>query len=43
MDLSSVEAKLVANKYISPLDFFKDVELIWHNAMSFNEPKSVVY
>ena len=43
MDLSSVEAKLIANKYTSPYDFFKDLEQIWQNAFIFNTPGTLVY
>lgn len=29
MDLSLIDAKLKGNKYKSPFQFFRDIELIW--------------
>lgn len=43
MDLSSVEAKLKGNKYKSPFQFLRDIELIWSNAFLFNAPDSDVH
>ena len=43
MDFSSVEAKLKGNKYKSPFQFFRDIDLIWFNAMTFNPPETEVY
>lgn len=43
MDLSTMEAKLKANKYASFADFKADLELIVDNCMLFNEKSSDVY
>jgi len=43
MDLSTVQEKLDAGKYVSVDDFSKDVTLIWSNAMAYNRPDSDIW
>lgn len=43
MDLSLIDAKLKGNKYKSPFQFFRDIELIWKNAKTFNNEETDVY
>ncbi|KAK7108775.1 PH-interacting protein-like [Littorina saxatilis] len=39
MDLGTVEGRLVSEFYSSPVDFAKDVRLIFHNSRNFNTNK----
>ncbi len=43
MDLSTVESKIKTNKYSSDDEVNYDINLIWDNAILFNEPGSSVY
>lgn len=43
MDLGTVQAKLDSGKYNNPIEALKDIQLIWRNAMTYNEPSSLVY
>ncbi len=38
MDLSTVKEKLNGNKYLSPLEFKRDMLLIFSNALRYNGP-----
>ena len=43
MDLGTIEKRLIARDYKSPRTFFRQMELVFENAMSFNEEGSEIY
>lgn len=43
MDLQTVEDKLKAEDYSNEKDFENDIDLIWNNALLFNDKDSEVY
>lgn len=43
MDLSTIEEKLKNNEYSSPLQFGRDMRLIWKNALIYNPSGTNVY
>ena len=43
MDLGKVKSKLEANEYQSANELISDVNLIWSNAIKYNDKKSLVY
>lgn len=43
MDLGTIKSKLSSGKYKEPIDFAKDMRLVWENAMTFNQAGSQIY
>eukprot|EP00924_Labyrinthula_sp_SR-Ha-C_P012787 maker-scaffold_93-snap-gene-0.31-mRNA-1 protein AED:0.01 eAED:0.01 QI:85/1/1/1/0/0/2/368/219 len=43
MDLTTVKTKLENNEYITVLDYYKDLKLIWTNCMLYNPKSSGIY
>ena len=43
MDLGTILNKLKRNEFTNILEFHNDVQLVWYNAMKFNEPGSNIY
>ena len=43
MDLQTIENKLLCNDYSEEEQFFDDLNLVWENAMTYNEMNSIVY
>ena len=43
MDLLKVKTKFEANEYLSSSELISDINLVWTNAMKYNDKKSLVY
>lgn len=43
MDISTIELKIKGNKYLTDEEINLDINLIWDNAILFNEPATSVY
>ena len=43
MDLGTVMKRLESNQYSSVLDVAADIELVWSNAMTYNQDESYIY
>lgn len=43
MDLSTIETKIKNNQYKEEEEVNKDINLVWENAILFNEQESDIY
>eukprot|EP00826_Nyctotherus_ovalis_P048577 TRINITY_DN5738_c0_g2_i4.p1 TRINITY_DN5738_c0_g2~~TRINITY_DN5738_c0_g2_i4.p1 ORF type:complete len:182 (-),score=58.54 TRINITY_DN5738_c0_g2_i4:62-607(-) len=43
MDLSTVKSKLQTGKYADKKSFMADIQLIWNNCKTYNQPYSPIY
>ena len=43
MDLGTMKRKLETHQYIKLSDFEKDLQLVWNNAMLYNQKDTIYY